>query len=629
MSTRTLWTSVVALLAMAPCVWAGPLDPPAGPIASTPGPEPRIPVSAATTPGDVNSQFIISQPGSYYLTGNITGVSGRSAVRIAVSGVDLDLNGFTLTGVGGSVHGVQLGSVARVRIHNGVITAFGTHGVAAVNTDSVVAEDLIVEFCGGNGLDMGNTSRIERCTIRSNALLGIRLGASSSAVGCLAIANSTGIEANANCRVIGCSVNGNVQRGVLAAGANTVIENNAVTSSTPSALGVQVNGSRCLIRNNSIAGNNSSGQGGLSVGGTNNVISDNIVRDHPDNYSIVGQPNQVSLIIAQVPETLDFPCSAVLAGNMATPTGNGITIAADGVSLDLGGNELTAGASGTGILSTGSRRNVVVRNGSVRGFSAGGVNLTSCVSPQVVGIRAMANTGGGGISVNGGQVLECEAVGNTGVGISAGDNALVSRCSSTGNSLDNIAVNQGSTVDGCVASGSTAGNGIACSFIHCTVSNCTASGNALSGIRLAQRSRVVDCAVYNSVLHGVHMSFLGVVERCTIGGCLGNGILMDAGGGAIVRDNVVFECSTTNTAGIKFTVGLGRVEGNHVLGCWRSFDVSGGGTMLARNTSAAAGAGGHYVITPGNPFGPIVNVAGVGDISATPNANHPQANFQY
>ena len=29
------------------------------------------------------------------------------------------------------------------------------------------------------------------------------------------------------------------------------------------------------------------------------------------------------------------------------------------------------------------------------------------------------------------------------------------------------------------------------------------------------------------------------------------------------------------------------------------------------------------------PFGPIVNVAGVGDISGIPNADHPKANFSY
>ncbi len=37
----------------------------------------------------------------------------------------------------------------------------------------------------------------------------------------------------------------------------------------------------------------------------------------------------------------------------------------------------------------------------------------------------------------------------------------------------------------------------------------------------------------------------------------------------------------------------------------------------------------NYVINPGNSFGPIINVAGVGDISGVPNADHSKANFSY
>ena len=64
---------VVAALAGAVWVRAGDLNPPAGPITPTQ----RTPIGASTTPGDADSLFRISQPGSYYLTGNITGnVSG-------------------------------------------------------------------------------------------------------------------------------------------------------------------------------------------------------------------------------------------------------------------------------------------------------------------------------------------------------------------------------------------------------------------------------------------------------------------------------------------------------------------------------------------------------------------------
>ena len=51
-----------------------PPGPPAPTMKTLDQVEPRTPVSAATTPGDATALYVISQPGSYYLTGNITGV---------------------------------------------------------------------------------------------------------------------------------------------------------------------------------------------------------------------------------------------------------------------------------------------------------------------------------------------------------------------------------------------------------------------------------------------------------------------------------------------------------------------------------------------------------------------------
>ncbi|HRJ49802.1 MAG TPA: hypothetical protein PKU91_04680, partial [Phycisphaerales bacterium] len=83
-------------------VSAGPLDPPAGPVAGTyktlTEVEPRIAINAVNTPGGANSLFRITQPGSYYLTGNITGVIGKHGIEIAASGVTIDLMGFDLQG---------------------------------------------------------------------------------------------------------------------------------------------------------------------------------------------------------------------------------------------------------------------------------------------------------------------------------------------------------------------------------------------------------------------------------------------------------------------------------------------------------------------------------------------------
>ena len=104
--------------------------------------EPRIAINATNTPGDASNTFIISQPGSYYMIGDITGEIGKNGIRISAAGVTLDLMGFTLDGVAGSLDGVNV-SVFRenIVIRNGHIRDWGASGIAA-RIDSGRIEDI-------------------------------------------------------------------------------------------------------------------------------------------------------------------------------------------------------------------------------------------------------------------------------------------------------------------------------------------------------------------------------------------------------------------------------------------------------------------------------------------------------
>src|SRR5690349_6124499 len=82
-------------------VTAGPLTPPAGPVASSyktlSEVEPRIAINAANTPNlGFNAVYTIAQPGSYYLAGNLTGQSGNVGILVIASNVTIDLRGYTL-----------------------------------------------------------------------------------------------------------------------------------------------------------------------------------------------------------------------------------------------------------------------------------------------------------------------------------------------------------------------------------------------------------------------------------------------------------------------------------------------------------------------------------------------------
>ena len=104
---RRISSPVLVAATLGGVIWvsAGDLNPPAGPVTPTMKTltevEPRIAINAVNTPGDAFSTFKITQPGSYYLTGNVTGAAGTSGIRVASGQVTLDLNGFTLEGAGG------------------------------------------------------------------------------------------------------------------------------------------------------------------------------------------------------------------------------------------------------------------------------------------------------------------------------------------------------------------------------------------------------------------------------------------------------------------------------------------------------------------------------------------------
>src|SRR5438046_4283287 len=97
-----LGLSVVA--ALAGVARGGPLDPPGPPASTLPQVEPRTPISALP--------FTISQPGSYFLTQNLTANTGGDGITVLADNVTIDLNGFALTGIAGSASAISEGGSA-------------------------------------------------------------------------------------------------------------------------------------------------------------------------------------------------------------------------------------------------------------------------------------------------------------------------------------------------------------------------------------------------------------------------------------------------------------------------------------------------------------------------------------
>lgn len=211
---------------------AGPLDPPSGPVSSTyktlTEVEPRVAINATNTPGDANALYRITQPGSYYLTGNITGVSGKSGIEIATSnGVTIDLRGFTLQGVSGSLDGIVAdGSQSLIAIHNGKIGGW-SRAINLLLGEGYVLQDLVATGNIAGGIAAGTGTVIRNCELlntlgSSPAML---VGADSIVDGCSARGNNgVGISAGFGSVLSRCVATENAGVGIVVQGGRSVTD---------------------------------------------------------------------------------------------------------------------------------------------------------------------------------------------------------------------------------------------------------------------------------------------------------------------------------------------------------------------------------------------------------------------
>lgn len=231
--------------------------------------DPRTAINATNTPGNAATVFLINTSGSYYLTGNLTGVSGKSGLQITADDVEIDLRGFTLTGVTGASIGINFASRTRVTVRNGIVRNWPNGGISGVGSASARLSGLTTELNGGNGIFVGESGLVTDCVSRGNTgtAVGIITGARSQVLRCLANSNaSNGISVAGESQVIDCIANTNAAIGIGVSGnacrvsGCTAISN--VTGINHGSSGGIIE--RCVVRANSGTG--------ISVGGDGLVI---------------------------------------------------------------------------------------------------------------------------------------------------------------------------------------------------------------------------------------------------------------------------------------------------------------------------------------------------------------------
>lgn len=341
----------------------GPLTPPGAPapaMKTLQQIEPRT--DLATVAGDADYHHIISQAGSYYLTGNLV-VSKAHGIGITAGGVTLHLNGFQISrGAGAGGDAISVGVLAhRCTVKNGTIGRAGTPGFAygvhcasnppnspragtlldlAVSGCTTVAlvANLGWEITGCEvfdnvgGISASGGSRITRCTASFNTGSESAISCNYSVIhDCTAYANVGGGIAASSSTITGCTASFNEGDGITASSSKITnctavrnygdgiqvetvcfVEGNSCSSngflSFGDAAGIHAIGTDNRIEGNNVVDNDR----GIDVDSAGNLIIKNSATGNAINYVIV-LANRVGVIV-QPPNSSEISGSTGGAG---------------------------------------------------------------------------------------------------------------------------------------------------------------------------------------------------------------------------------------------------------------------------------------------------------------------------
>ncbi len=334
-----LVAGLLSLLIAIPTLHAGPMTPPAGPVADTSTDpnlkfktlgqiEPRTPVQSL--PASLTSTYTITQPGSYYLAANITGEPGRHGILITASNVTLDLNGFALIGVTTAGDAIStLDFVRNIRVTNGSIRSWPGSGInvlgdnsrfdnlrisdctlAGINTDTslgTVITDCNILSCRGGGIYTGVASIVERNTVMNESTLGTGPGisvadASTVRNNTVRAARSTGIVTGGSCLVENNTVSKSGADGINV-GTRSTVQQNSVAENAGS--GIVLNGAACAALNNTLTNNapGSTSAGGIVTTQNNSRIEANTLVGNGQGLRVTGLGNFIARNTARANQT--------------------------------------------------------------------------------------------------------------------------------------------------------------------------------------------------------------------------------------------------------------------------------------------------------------------------------------
>ena len=504
--------------------------------------EPRTPISALP--------FTISAPGSYYVTANLTGAAGSHGITIAAPDVSLDLNGFALIGVPGSLNGIEVTAAGVNRsIRNGTVRGWGGNGVNGMPTDPCILIAMRAIGNGGDGVRVGDRSQVQECISYGNAGAGLRGGSDVNLRVMLTFTNGDfGMVFEARAALRGSVARGNGNDGIKVGDRSKVVDCRSSANT-----GAGMRGAANVEIDASCAASN---QGGGIVLGDGAVVNGTTTDANTGNGLMAGSGATIVASHARdnsnhgfyIDETGILPDDPETRDSAAERNGGDGFRATDGPEDGRSVRLVHCMFVGNGAFGASVAHGSTVRDCTFASNVIGGLQGGAKVAFD--GNRVRSN---GGIGINigdGSRVRDCMITGSISNGLTVGANCSIADSAFNENGGVGAIVGDGSIVSNCTAGGNVLGGlqgGSKVSF------NCNAlMPNGGIGMTVGDGSTVRDCRITGSKSHG-----LSVGSKCSIscdafsenGLTTGGDNLHVSGTGNQIRQN-----TATNPGGLNYNV---------------------------------------------------------------------------
>ncbi len=202
--------------------------------------------------------YTISNPGFYYLSGNLTAASGNG-ITVNADNVTIDLMGFSLSGNSGDSYGIYMSGRKNVEIRNGTLTGWTT-GIAEISASSSGHRIINIRTDGcQQGIYLSGDGVVKGCTATGPAnnlgLQGILINGTGMVSGCTAtnFPSSSAIALGSGVCHDNVAINGYI--GIFIGKSGSVIGNTVTTNSLQT--GIYLAGSPSdyvMLDQNTVAG---------------------------------------------------------------------------------------------------------------------------------------------------------------------------------------------------------------------------------------------------------------------------------------------------------------------------------------------------------------------------------------